>query len=323
VTRNPLKKALGRLLRYRPVGKKAAALCKTLGALDLSRRISRDFCGFVPEVVDFEVPSPTNSRLRLSMYGVGGLDQVARMLWWLNWGGYEKPVPDLFAALSRDARAVFDVGAYTGFYAMVATSCNMNAQVFAFEPYPLARGWLEKNIALNALAERVHVIPCAVSDQAGEADFYVPTTETGLMETASSLASEFRAEHLQVLKVPVLTLDEFKAQRGCGPIDLMKIDVETLEHRVLRGARRILLEDRPIIFLEILGGTDCGPLESLRIEAGYVDGVVHEGGIDWRDQAVAMTRAELRDHVFCPEEKSRHLSELVESLHYNTSHMNL
>jgi FkbM family methyltransferase len=257
------------------------------------------------------------------MYGVGGLDQVARMLWWLDWGGYEKPLPDLLAALSRDARVVFDVGAYTGFYAMVAASCNLNAQVFAFEPYPTARAWLEKNIALNALAGQIHIVPYAVSDQAGEADFYVPTTETGLMETSSSLASEFHAEHLQVLKVPVLTLDGFKAQRGCGPIDLMKIDVETLEHRVLRGARGILLEDRPIIFLEILRGTDCAPLEFVRIEAGYVDGVLHEKGIDWRDQTVAMTRDELRDHMFCPAEKRGHLDAVAQSLNYEISKMKL
>jgi hypothetical protein len=70
------------------------------------------------------------------------------------------------------------------------------------------------------------------------------------------------------------TLDGFLAERKVGPVDLMKIDVETYEPQVLRGGARMLREDRPVIFLEILPATDADALETIRREFDYLDGVL-------------------------------------------------
>jgi hypothetical protein len=50
--------------------------------------------------------------------------------------------------------------------------------------------------------------------------------------------------------VAVDTLDAFAERRGLGTIDLLKIDTETFEAHVLRGARRTLARTRHL-FLEI------------------------------------------------------------------------
>ncbi len=47
-----------------------------------------------------------------------------------------------------------------------------------------------------------------------------------------------------------MTLDAFTAERGLRP-DVIKIDVEGAEFRVLQGARRMLTEGAPLIFCEI------------------------------------------------------------------------
>ena len=51
------------------------------------------------------------------------------------------------------------------------------------------------------------------------------------------------------LLLPTITQDTFET----GPPDLIKIDVEGAEGRVLRDARRILSEARPILFLALHG----------------------------------------------------------------------
>ncbi len=321
--RNPLKNLMVMLLRNRALGRPAIFLCKRIGLAKLGSKIAVN-CGFIPDIVDVEIPKKLAARGRFSMHSLGGLDQVARTMWFIDWDGYEKPYPDLFAACSRDAGCVLDVGSYSGFYSLLAANCNETSQIFAFEPYPTARKWLEKNIAVNGLSDRIRVVPSAVSDEVGEADLYVPTTVTGWMETASSLDGKFTREHSEVLKVAVVSLDEFKRTSGCRQIDLMKLDVEACEHRVLGGAQTIFENDRPIIFLEILSSnrhTDV--LETIRKKARYLDGVLHTEGIDWREHTawVDQHKDHANDHVFCPEEKKDRLEEIVRSLGYKVSRM--
>jgi hypothetical protein len=72
----------------------------------------------------------------------------------------------------------------------------------------------------------------------------------------------------------VRTLDDLSAEFAFRP-DALKIDVEGYETFVLQGARQILCEDHPVLFLEIhpaaiqkLGGTLAG-LWDLLAEHGY------------------------------------------------------
>jgi FkbM family methyltransferase len=51
--------------------------------------------------------------------------------------------------------------------------------------------------------------------------------------------------------IEIVALDDFAAERGLPPIDLIKIDVEGYEMNVLRGAQGILRQHRPILFIEL------------------------------------------------------------------------
>ena len=53
--------------------------------------------------------------------------------------------------------------------------------------------------------------------------------------------------------MPVLSLDGYLEKTGLRP-NLVKIDVEGAELAVLRGARRMLLESRPVVLVEIHDG---------------------------------------------------------------------
>jgi FkbM family methyltransferase len=310
-----LRSALLGLLRRKSIGPAAAMLTGLAGAKDLSRKIST-ICGYVPETVEIQLPEHLSGR-RFLMNGAHGKDPVARSLWWGGWAGYERPFPDLFAACSQSTRCVLDVGSYSGLYSMIAATCSPAAQVFAFEPYPDARAFLEANLTRNRQIDRIEVVPVAASDHAGEADLYIPTTSTGLLESASSLNSQLYDVTLKRITVPLLTLDSFLAKRQAGPVDLMKIDVETYEPYVLRGGARMLREDRPVIFLEILPAADADALDAIRREFDYLDGILLEEEVRWQDSV--RNRDGRNDHVFCPREKRDWLRQRVELAGYKVT----
>ena len=78
-------------------------------------------------------------------------------------------------------------------------------------------------------------------------------------------------------RVPVLTVDDFVRERAIDRIDLMKIDVEGMELKVMQGARNTLLRLRPILYFETLprytnssAGASFQDMERLLVgECGY------------------------------------------------------
>ena len=181
-----------------------------------------------------------------------GDDWVSNQLFWFGWRGYEPESVPAFAALAAESAVILDVGAYVGFYSVVAGRANPRAQVHAFEPMPAIYARLEQNIALNELTN-VAAHRVALGPSAGTSTFYY-LAETEL-PTSSSLSPSFTtASGLQEREVAVTTLDRFAAENPSRPIGLIKLDTETTEPEVLRGGRELLQRDRPHILCEVLAG---------------------------------------------------------------------
>ena len=294
------KTPLLRMLKVPAVGRPAAALAWRAGARRLSHKIS-GLCDYVPPIVTVELPAWAGPDKRFRMYGHGGRDSVARTLWRGGWWAFEPPMPALFAALARDARWVLDVGSYSGFYTLVATTVSPSARVLAFDPFPQAQRLIEANLELNNRGDRVRLLRGAASDKPGTAPLYIPEPATRMIETASSLGSEFRHHHQQVLEVKVTTLDEAVAENQATPVDLIKLDVEGVECAVLRGSAGLLREQRPVIFLEILPGFDDGTLDAIAAEFDYACGLLTDRELLWPEKVKA--HPQFTNQVFCPREK--------------------
>ena len=245
------------------------------------------------------------------MYSAGEARQVSRSVWWAGWRSFERPLPELFSAWCGQSRRVLDIGSYSGFYSMIAVSFPNVEKCYAFQTTSGDAGVLERNIHLNRLHHRIEVVPAAVSERPGVEDFYIPTATTQLLESSSSLSPRFHKEPCTI-QVPMITLDQFLDEKGFRPVDLMKIDVETHEHSVLLGARRVLSEDRPVIFVEILRLAECDTLEAICHEFSYRCGVLLSYGVNWEDRVQFVDQS--NDHCFCPIEKVDQFNKLVESI---------
>jgi FkbM family methyltransferase len=165
---------------------------------------------------------------------------------------YEPHFYGPFVERVRPGMAVFDVGAHIGMFTLGAAKRIGDGRVYAFEPAPQTYDILRRHVAYNGWEDRVEAVQAVVSDTEGTMPFYV----YGLSMAASlgrdnvALSPEQFEQPIQEIQVASVTLDAFCAERGVEP-DLVKIDVEGAELRVLRGAERVLREVRPVILCEI------------------------------------------------------------------------
>ncbi len=192
-------------------------------------------------------------------------DGVGRRLYWQGLEGWEPETIQVFLTLVRSARGFVDVGAYTGVFSMLACVANPSVRVVAFEPVPVVHGRLVEHIRMNGLESRIEARPEAVSNTVGHARIYVPdyAAPTG----ASLHVGGLRGEGTVAVDVPLTTLDQACADRM--HVDLMKIDVEGFEDKVLEGMPRILADHRPAIIVEILPDGPYKAVQEILRKYGY------------------------------------------------------
>jgi FkbM family methyltransferase len=164
-------------------------------------------------------------------------------------GAYDPYEPDIwpvFCQLLGPNRVFYDVGASAiGVYSLVAVLDGAR-RVISFEPHPNNVRKLRWNISLNGSQKRVRVMASAVGDVNGIADLISVDSTDGL----HTLAPNLYAEHLShIITVPITTLDSFVTQSGEPAPDIVKIDVEGAEVRVLRGMKQDLLPHAPLVIL--------------------------------------------------------------------------
>jgi FkbM family methyltransferase len=112
----------------------------------------------------------------------------------------------------------------------------------------------EPSCANPSCGIRIHNV--AVAACAGEVDMYVP--RAGVTTEASTWDAFGPGTDRKVVTVPSVRIDDLNLRVG-----LMKIDTETTEPAVLRGAPATLRRDRPPIFCEVLGGYTEEALEAI------------------------------------------------------------
>ncbi len=139
--------------------------------------------------------------------------------------------------------AFYDVGANVGLYSIYHAK-RFASPVYSFEPSVLNLAQLAKNITINQVTDRIVVVPVALTTTNQVAPFRMSSLEEG--GALSSFGAEFGhdgkpLQSLMQYDMLGLSLD-FMVQNEVlpDPPAIMKIDVDGIEHYILRGAESVL-----------------------------------------------------------------------------------
>ncbi len=146
----------------------------------------------------------------------------------------------------KEGQSVIDVGAHLGLFSICAWQCTgKKGKLYSFEPTPTTFALLQQTIRINGAQGHIQPVQAAVANQKGKVTFYLGE---GDINVSNSIVAHPERER-KGYEVPMIALDEFVRENNTGRIDFMKIDAEGAEMSVLKGARMILSEHRPICIL--------------------------------------------------------------------------
>jgi FkbM family methyltransferase len=167
-------------------------------------------------------------------------------------GTFEQELCDALIALYEpykdEAPLFIDIGANIGLISLALLSRIPRATIYAFEPGPYQRSFLESTVAENKISKRIHVIPYAVSDATGVASFAThketDVSKDGLIDTG-------RASDARTISVKATSFDTWWKLAGSPRAQAVKIDTEGAELKVLEGMKEFVASVHPVLFLEI------------------------------------------------------------------------
>jgi len=139
----------------------------------------------------------------------------------------------------------FDVGSNVGQHALFMSPRVDN--VIAFEPSRSALKRFQANVTLNGIGN-VRIFPLGLGDSDGEGRL-----GSGFPGNSGSRSLTWTLDHDAMETVAICRGDEFLRAMNLPRIDILKLDVEGYEKRVLKGLRQTLARDRPIILMELIG----------------------------------------------------------------------
>lgn len=153
---------------------------------------------------------------------------------------YQEPVRKKSIELCTNKGLALDIGANVGLWSR--DLCKEFSQVIAFEPVEDFRTCLLKNVT----SSNFEVKACALGEQDTQINMVITAENTGHshVDTASIGAGS----------IPMYRLDSLTLPK----IDYIKIDCEGYENTILRGAKKTILRDCPIMVVEHKKHKDVG-----------------------------------------------------------------
>lgn len=141
----------------------------------------------------------------------------------------------------KQSPVVIDVGANVGNYTGNIFKVNPSSVVYAFEPHPTTYSKLTDNMhkLSNKFFKSYNV---GVGQEKGVLELFDYVGKSG-SEHASlykDVITDLHQGEVESLKVEIVALDEFFVKESIQAVDLLKIDTEGNEYKVLLGASSLL-----------------------------------------------------------------------------------
>jgi FkbM family methyltransferase len=170
-----------------------------------------------------------------------------------------------------------DVGVNIGQTLLKLKSVKSDIDYIGFEPNSNCVQYIDNLIRANLLTE-ITIVPVGISfeNTIGELNYYYDSST----DSSASMLSDFRPEQKIIKKefIPLFDVNKLKSIININEISILKIDVEGAELEVINSFKDLIIENEPIILMEILPVYSLennfrinrqNEIENLLLSAGY------------------------------------------------------
>ena len=142
--------------------------------------------------------------------------------------------------------SVLEIGGNIGYYTILeADALGPDGKIYVCEPEPGNVSLLERNLERNGYADQVDLFQVGLSDTSGTAEFYLSSKSN-----CHSFEADSRHRDTQEsIEVDIRTGDRFVEEHDIDPesINVIRMDVEGHEGKILDGLSTLLEADRPLL----------------------------------------------------------------------------
>lgn len=203
------------------------------------RKASAIICKLAPNPHQYKTPSLrifTRDGITLQ---VDISDYVGHYLYF----GFRDSSQEALFRLCKPHFNVLDIGTNIG-YSLLRLSKLTGGNVMGFEPDPFNYAACLTNLELNQCPANTKVCNVGLGEYEGQAEIEVRTPSNRGANRISTITRNTNV-------VAIFPLEDIFLTLNWQRLDLIKIDVEGYEYKVLRGARSVLERFYPILFIEI------------------------------------------------------------------------
>lgn len=159
------------------------------------------------------------------------------------------PPKDLWTWLAtlRPMSALIDIGANDGAFGEFLGTFLQVDRAYCFEPQPALQAQIVERMKK---VPRCRVFPVALSDQNGEAEFFLNSNHpsSSLLHVSEHSVREFpQTAGEAATRVPLARLDDLLTDEDLAGEVFLKIDVQGAEDRVIRGGQRVFSRVRWVL----------------------------------------------------------------------------
>jgi FkbM family methyltransferase len=141
-----------------------------------------------------------------------------------------------------EGSVLWDIGANIGLYSCYAAK-RRRCKVFAFEPSVFNLELLARNVWVNDLCEQVTLVPLPLTDRLANSTLNMTSTEWGgAMSTFDESYTHDGSTLRKIFEFRTvgLSMDDAASQLKIPLPDYIKMDVDGIEHLILKGGAAVL-----------------------------------------------------------------------------------
>lgn len=213
---------------------------KGLANLTLNKNPQHFFSRFVPNAYQY---APGSIR-KVQRYGLVLLADVSDYVGHFLYFGFRDVAQDNLFELCKPGYNIVDVGTNIGWTVLNFGRLSGAGKIIGFEPDPFNYEVCKKNLSFNNLSN-IELLPIGLGDREAEVRLEVRTPGNRGGNRVSPNSNN------NSVPIQIKMLDSIDAVTSLSKVDLIKLDVEGYELHVLRGARGILTQHKPILFIEV------------------------------------------------------------------------